>query len=82
MTYSSADASAAWPVRRMPGACLMMSTSAPSRPLVNSLSAPLRITSARFGEPDPVIAAEKPAAIDSTETNTTTTPANPYGAAD
>ena len=31
----------------MPGACLMMSTSGPSRPLVISLSAPLRMTSAR-----------------------------------
>src|ERR1700752_1991084 len=61
----------------MPGACLMTSTSAPSRPLVISLSAPLRITGARLGEPDPVIAAEKPAAIDSTDTNTTTTPAIP-----
>ena len=61
----------------MPGACLMMSTSAPPRPLVISLSAPLRITSARVGEPEPRIAAVKPAAIDSTETSTTTTPAMP-----
>ena len=61
----------------MPGACLMTSTSGPLRPLVISLSAPLRITSARSGEPDPCIAAVKPAAIDSTDTNTTTTPAMP-----
>ena len=61
----------------MPGACLMMSTSAPETPLVISLSAPLRITSARSGDPDPCIAAANPAAIDSTDTNTTTTPAMP-----
>src|SRR5688572_22026861 len=61
----------------MPGACLMTSTSGPSSPLVSSVSAPLRITSARPGEPEPCIAAAKPAAIDSTETNTTTTPAIP-----
>src|SRR5262245_30301454 len=61
----------------MPGACLITSTSGPPRPLVSSLSAPLRVTSARLGDPDPCIAAENPAAIDSTETNTTTTPAMP-----
>src|SRR5688572_5657197 len=61
----------------MPGACLITSMSAPSSPLVISVSAPLRITSARLGEPDPCMAAENPAAIDSTETNTTTTPAMP-----
>jgi hypothetical protein len=55
----------------------MMSTSGPSRPLVNSVSEPLRMTSARPGEPDPCMAAEKPAAIDSTDTKTTTTPAIP-----
>ena len=77
ITYISADASAAWPSRRSPGACLMMSTSGPPRPLVISLSAPLRITSARTGEPDASIAAAKPWAIDSTETSTITTPAMP-----
>ena len=66
-----------WPSRRMPGACLMMSTSGPPRPLVISLSAPLRMTSARLGEPERCIAAVKPAAIDSTDTKTTTTPAMP-----
>src|SRR5687767_13693546 len=55
----------------------MMSTSAPPRPLVISLSAPLRITSARTGDPDASIAAAKPCAIDNTETSTITTPAMP-----
>ena len=55
----------------------MTSTSGPDRPLVISLSAPLRITSARDGEPEPRMAAVKPAAIDSTDTSTTTTPAMP-----
>jgi hypothetical protein len=41
------------------------------------VSAPLRMTSARSGDPDPCMAAEKPAAIDSTDTKTTTTPAMP-----
>ena len=35
------------------------------------------MTSARPRDPDPCMAAEKPEAIDSTETNTTTTPAIP-----
>ena len=61
----------------MPGACRMRSDSVPLTPLVISLSAPLRITSARDGEPDSPIAAVKPAAIDSTDTSTTTTPAMP-----
>ena len=55
----------------------MMSTSGPPRPLVISLSAPLRITSARTVEPDCSMAAEKPCAIDSTDTSTMTTPAMP-----
>ena len=61
----------------MPGACLMTSTSGPPRPLVISLSAPLRMTMARVGDPDPRIAAVNPDAIESTDTNTTTTPAMP-----
>ena len=77
MTKSSADAIGVWPSRRRPGACLMMSTSGPPSPLVISLSAPLRITSARTGEPDSSIAAAKPCAIDSTDTSTITTPAMP-----
>ena len=77
ITISSAAASGVWPSRLIPGACLMTSTSVPLRPLVISLSAPLRITSARSGEPEPCIAAVKPAAIDNTDTNTTTTPAMP-----
>ena len=55
----------------------MRSASPPLTPLVISLSAPLRITSARDGDPDSRIAAVKPEAIDSTETSTTTTPAMP-----
>ncbi len=54
----------------MPGACLMMSTSGPLSPLVISLSAPLRMTSARSGEPAPRIAAVNPSPIDSTATST------------
>ena len=52
MTISSAAASAAPAVAPIPGACLMTSTSGPLRPLVISLSAPPRMTSARSGEPD------------------------------
>ncbi len=55
----------------------MRSASLPLTPLVISLSAPLRITSARVGEPEFCIAAVKPAAIESTDTSTTTTPAMP-----
>src|SRR6478672_8790788 len=61
----------------MPGASFTVSTPMLSMPLVSSLSAPLRRTSARSGEPEPRMAAEKPAAIDSTDTKTTTTPAMP-----
>src|SRR5262249_31292029 len=46
-------------------------------PLVISVSEPARRTRARPVEPEPPIAAEKPAEIDSTDTNTTTTPAIP-----
>src|SRR4030095_14993254 len=80
ITNSSAELSGDCPLRRTPGACLMTSTSGPPRPLVISLSAPLRITSARLGEPDPVMAAGNPAAIESTDTKTTTTPAMPMTA--
>ena len=45
------------------------------RPLVISVSTPCRRISARSRAPVPVIAAENPAEIDSTETNTITTPA-------
>src|SRR5687767_14129744 len=55
----------------------MMSTSGPPRPLVITLSAPLRITIARTGDPDASMAATKPCAIDNTETSTITTPAIP-----
>ena len=78
ITYSSADASARLPVaadaRRLLDDVRLR---ARRRPLVISLSAPLRMTSARVGEPDSRIAAVNPAAIDSTDTSTTTTPAMP-----
>src|SRR5947207_7447077 len=61
----------------MPGASLMILVSAPSIPLVISVSEPARSTSARLGEPDPPIACENPAEIDNTDTKTTTTPAIP-----
>ena len=61
----------------MPGAWRIRSDSVPLTPLVISLSAPLRITSARLGDPASDIAAVKPEAIDSTDTSTTTTPAMP-----
>src|SRR5262249_32946314 len=61
----------------MPGASLMILASVPSMPLVISVSEPARMTIARPGEPEPVIAAENPAEIDSTDTKTTTTPAIP-----
>ena len=51
-----------------------------SRPLVISLSAPLRSTTATSGEPDTVIARRKPSAMASTPTNTPTTPAMPIAA--
>src|SRR5262249_39752871 len=51
-----------------------------SNPLVISSSAPVRITSARSGEPALCIAAKKPSAIDKTATNTMTTPAIPMTA--
>src|SRR6478735_3690306 len=65
------------PSRKSPGACLMMSTSGAEIPLVISLSAPLRSTSARESDPVCSIAAEKPCAIDNTDTSTITTPAMP-----
>src|SRR5262245_58536987 len=61
----------------MPGASLMILVSSPASPLVISVSEPARRTRARPVEPEPPIAAEKPAEIDSTDTNTTTTPAIP-----
>src|SRR5262245_6310075 len=61
----------------MPGASLMILVSSPASPLVISVSEPARKTRARPVEPEPPIAAEKPAEIDSTDTNTTTTPAIP-----
>ena len=65
------------PSRFIPGRLLDDFDLRAGPPLVISLSAPLRMTSARSREPDPCIAAVKPAAIDSTDTNTTTTPAMP-----
>ena len=62
---------------RMPGACLMTSTASPARPLDISSLAPPRMMRARSGWPAFFIAARKPSAIDSTATNTMTTPAMP-----
>src|SRR5262245_12713987 len=55
----------------------MTSALAPLRPLVISESAPLRRMMTRSGEPASVSAARKPSAIESTATNTITTPAMP-----
>src|SRR5215471_3160018 len=55
----------------------MMRASIPPMPLVISVSEPRCIISARSGNPDPCRADEKPTEIDSTETNTITTPAMP-----
>ena len=49
MTYISAAARGRLASAAMPGACLMMSVSAPVRPLVISDSDPLRMTIARDG---------------------------------
>src|SRR5439155_15753916 len=77
ITWSPADTSAVEPSCRMPGASLMTVASVPSIPLVISVSEPSRMTSARPGEPAPIIAPANPAEIDSTDTKTTTTPAIP-----
>src|SRR5262245_13451984 len=61
----------------MPGASLMTLVSSPSSLLVISVSEPARRTRVRPFEPEPSIAAENLAEIDSTDTNTTTTPAIP-----
>src|SRR5262245_40424097 len=61
----------------MPGAPLMTLTSSPPTPLVISVSDPARKTRARPFDPEPPMAAENPAEMDRTETNTTTTPAIP-----
>ena len=77
MTYSSAEASGVWPSRAMPGACLMTSASGPSKPLVISLSDAAAQHERAPRRAGACSAAAKPAAIDSTDTNTTTTPAMP-----
>ena len=58
----------------------MVRVASRSRPLVISLSAPLRNTIATSGAPDTVIARRKPAAMESTPTSTPTTPAMPMAA--
>src|SRR5882672_5166067 len=80
MTYSSGDASARLSTRFRPGASLMTSAWPPGKPLVISESAPRRMTIARLGEPALAIAARKPSPIESTATNTITTPAMPITA--
>src|SRR4051812_9077276 len=76
-TESSADTSGMSPSYRIPGASRIMRTSVPSRPLVISVSTPFRRMSARSADPVPIIADENPEEIDSTDTNTITTPAIP-----
>ncbi len=55
----------------------MSRVSARPNPLTISLSAPLRRTMAASGDPEAVIARRNPAAIESTPTSTSTTPAMP-----
>ena len=61
----------------MPGACLMMSTSGPLEAARHLAVGAAAHDQRAIGLPDPCIAAVNPAAIDSTETKTTTTPAMP-----
>src|SRR5262245_44207809 len=61
----------------MPGASLRSLTSGPSTLLVSSVSTPVLMIIARFGEPEPLIAAANPAEIERTDTKTITTPAIP-----
>ena len=77
MTNSSPDATGPCSPRRTPGASPMRRTSSRVRMLIISLSAPERITIAVSGEPVVAIVLRKPSAIDSTATNTATTPAMP-----
>ena len=68
------------PSRAMPGASWMMRVWSPRRPLVISVSLPARRINTTFGSPDACIVALTPSAIDSTATNTRTTPAMPMTA--
>src|SRR5215207_1839303 len=80
-TYSSAEATGIRPARATPGASEMMRVASRSRPLIISLSLPERRTIAVSAEAFEVMVLRKPSAIDSTATNTATTPATPSTAA-
>lgn len=71
------DAAGAAPVRKTPGASEMIVVCSALRPLVISLSLPDRITITRSGAAASRSAAVNPSAMESTATNTTTTPAMP-----
>ena len=81
ITNNSAAASGPSAERATPGASEMRRVSARESTLVISVSAPLRSTTAKSAGPLGVIAARKPAAIESTPTKTATTPAMPTAAA-
>ena len=80
MTNNSAELSGPAALRATPGASPIVRMASRSRPLVISLSEPLRSTTATSGEPDTVIARRNPSAIASTPTSTPTTPAIPTAA--
>src|SRR5438477_9329891 len=77
MTNSSADASAPSEPRATPVESAITRVSSRDMPLTISLSDPPRSTRAVSGEPDTVIARRNPCAMESTPTNTATTPAIP-----
>ena len=81
MTKSSAEASGPSALRARPGASAIRRVSSRERPLVISVLALLRRTMATSSEPDGVMAARKPSAMERTPTKTATTPAIPTAAA-
>ena len=79
-TNSSADATGAPSVRRIPAASLTIRVLASASVLLSSESLPPRMTIAVSGDPAPVRAAWNPSAMDSTATKTITTPVTPITA--
>ena len=77
MTNSSADATGPFAPRATPGASLMIRVCSSSSTLDISVSLPARSTSAVPDEVPLSMTLRKPSAIDSTATNTATTPAKP-----
>jgi len=77
ITNNSAEASGPSLERATPGASAMIRVESRRKPLTISLSAPLRSTIAESGDPEEVIARRNPTRMDSTPTNTVTTPAIP-----